>query len=174
MVAHGNDPDRPVVIGRINGVYGIQGGLKVFSFTRPRERIFSYQPWLLLLDGSWVCRKHHAMQEQGKALVVFLDGISDTEQARVLLGVDIAVPRRELPDLPAGEYYWCDLIHLELIDTHGKSLGRIVDMMETGANDVMVVQGEQRFLVPWVLDTVVRVVDLESGKVCVDWNPEYQ
>ena len=166
---------RRVIIGKINGIYGVNGGLKVFSYTQPREQIFSYQPWVLKLSDSLVCRDIVTWQGKGKGLVVFLEGITDPEQARNLLGVEITVNREQLPSLPGGEFYWCDLIHLELVDTQGNSLGLIVDMQDTGANDVMVVrQGDRQLLVPWVMHKVVTQVDLETGRVYVDWNPEYQ
>ncbi|MBF8269242.1 MAG: 16S rRNA processing protein RimM [Gammaproteobacteria bacterium] len=128
-----------------------------------------------MLNDTWVSRHISSRHGKGKGLVVFLEEITDAEQARSLLGGDIAVNREQLPSLPDGEFYWCDLIHLELIDTQGNLLGKIIDMQETGANDVMVVlQGERKFLVPWVMDKVVSQVDLEAGRVYVDWTPEYQ
>lgn len=128
-----------------------------------------------MINDTWVSRHIISREGKGKGLAVFLEGITDTDQARSLLGIEIAVNREQLPSLTGGEFYWCDLIHLELIDTQGNILGKIAGMQETGANDVMVVfQGERKFLVPWVMHKIVKQVDLETGRVCVDWNPEYQ
>ena len=164
-----------MIVGKINGLYGVNGGVKVFSYTRPREQIFKYQPWLLKINQTWRSTSFSSFQGKGNALIVFLDGITDAELARNLLGVEIAVDRKQLPALPGGQYYWCDLIQMDLVDIQGNSLGKIVEMQETGANDVMVVlQGDRKFLVPWVTDKIVRQVDREAGRVYVDWNPEYQ
>ena len=174
-MAPDNHPSRRVIIGKINGLYGVHGGLKVYSYTQPREQIFAYQPWWVKINDTWVSKQISSRHDKGKGLLVFLEGITDTDQARSLLGSDITVIREQLASLADGEFYWCDLIHLELIDTQGNLLGKIVDMQETGANDVMVVlQGERKFLVPWVMDKVVRQVDLKTGRVYVDWIPEYQ
>lgn len=173
-MAQANDPVRRVIIGHINGIYGVQGGLKIFSFTQPRERIFTYRPWLLNINGTWGSRSLISGTGKGKTLVAYLDGITGVDQARSMLGVEIAVARDQLPELPEGEYYWCDLMDMELFDTRGVSLGRVVDMQETGANDVMVVQGVQRYLVPWVPSRVVKQIDMETGRIYVDWDTEYQ
>ena len=170
----GNEKNGPVIIGQINGLYGVHGGLKVFSYTSPRERIFSYNPWLLKIDSNWVSRGVVSTRGHGKGLVVFLEGVTDRDAAKSLLGFEIAVNRDQLPPLPAGEFYWSDLIDMEVIDMHGRRLGRVVNMQETGANDVMVIQGEQKFIIPWVTDEVVKQVDIETGRVYVDWDPEYQ
>jgi 16S rRNA processing protein RimM len=164
----------PVIIGKIKGIYGVKGGLRIYSYTQPRARIFSYQPWLLHINNSWLSRNVTTHRDLGRALVVFFEGVTEPVQARHLLGAEIAVRREQLPALPAGEYYWCDLIRMELIDTKGQSLGTIIDMRETGANDVMVVRGADEFLVPWVKDKIVKRVDVAAGRVYVDWDPEYQ
>ena len=96
-MAQDNGSSRRVIIGKINGIYGVNGGLKVFSYTQPREQIFSYQPWLLKLSDSWVSRDIVSWQGKGKGLVVFLEGITDPEQARNLLGMEITVNREQLP-----------------------------------------------------------------------------
>ena len=163
-----------VIIGKISGLYGVHGGLKVFSYTSPRERIFSYRPWLLKVGTAWSPRDVLSGKGQGKGLVVFLEGVTDRDMASSLLGVDIAVTREQLPQLPAGEFYWSDLFDMEVIDQSGRLLGKVVDMQETGANDVLVVQGEQKFMLPWVMDDIVKQVDIDKGRIYVDWDPEYQ
>lgn len=173
-VSPGNEKSSHVVIGQISGLYGVRGGLKVFSYTSPRERIFAYKPWLLKMNDTWVSRDVVSGKGQGKGLVVFLEGVSDRDKARELLGVEIAVAREQLPPLPAGEFYWSDLLGMEVVDLRGRSLGNVADMQETGANDVMVVAGKRKFLIPWVPEEIVKQVDIETGRVCVDWDPEYQ
>ncbi len=90
------------------------------------------------------------------------------------MGVDIAVYRDELPPLADGEYYWCDLINLEVFEQSGKKLGIVVEIQETGANDVLVVQGEQRILIPLLIDKVIKHVDTANGRMQIDWDPDFQ
>lgn len=171
----GNAKDQHVVIGRINGLYGVHGGLRVFSYTEPREQIFAYRIWQLKKkDASWGARKVVSSKGAGKGLVAFLEGITDREQARELIGVEIAVTRDQLPPLAADEYYWTDLLHMEVVDTHGRLLGQVVELQNTGANDVMVVQGGTKVMIPWVMDEVIKQVDMEAGRVYVDWDAGYQ
>lgn len=168
------DDKQLVIIGRVNGIHGVRGGLKVFSYTRPRDRIFSYSPWWLKSDSGWIERKSVQGRGQGKILIAFIEGVEDRDQARLFVDVDIAVDRGCLPELNEGEYYWYDLVHLDVFDMNGLKLGKVREMRETGANDVMVVEGAQDYLIPWVRDEIVKQVDLVSGSIVVDWDPEYQ
>lgn len=163
-----------VVIGQINGLYGVHGGLKVFSYTSPRERIFSYRPWLLNKNAGWTAADIVSHREQGKGLVVFLRGVTDREQAGRLVGAEIAVTREQLPPLPAGEYYWSDLLDMEVIDMQDRILGKVMDIQETGANDVIVVRGDRQHMIPWVTDEIIKRVDIASGRIYVDWDTGYQ
>jgi len=166
-----------VIIGQINGLYGVHGGLKIFSYTNPRENIFSYNPWLIKLNSSWVEVAACKGKTRGKGLSAVLEGIEDREAARRLMGVDIAVYRDELPPLADGEYYWCDLINLEVFEQSGKKLGIVVEIQETGANDVLVVQGEQgeqRILIPLLIDKVIKHIDTANGRMQIDWDPDFQ
>ena len=173
MAAEDND-GQLVIIGQISGIHGIRGGLKLFSYTDPRDRIFSYTPWWLKLDTGWSEYKPVQGRPAGKALTVFLEGIDDRDAARLLLGSEIAVAREKFPALSKGEYYWCDLVNLEVLDTRGVKLGILKELQETGANDVMVVEGNGQLLIPWVIDEIVKQVDLQSGMIIVDWDPGFQ
>ncbi len=135
------------------------------------EAILQYQPWLLgeekkpvrILDG----------RLQGKGLAVLLPGFDDREQAAALVGLQIFVRRDQLPATAKDEYYWSDLEGLEVKTTGGVVLGRVVRLMETGANDVLVVRGNREHLVPFVQGQYVTRVDLEGGEIEVDWDPEF-
>lgn len=107
-------------------------------------------------------------------MVVFLQGVTDRDAAINLLGAEIAVSREQLPPLPAGQYYWSDLLDMQVIDLQGRLLGKVQALQETGANDVMVVQGDGKYLIPWVTEDIVKTVDIETGRIYVDWDPEYQ
>jgi len=160
-----------VALGYISAVHGIKGWVKVHSWTRPMEAILAYQPWLLgeqqssveIIDG----------RKQGKSLVALLPGHEDREQATSLVGQQIFVGREQLPPAAEGEYYWSDLEGLEVHTTSGEVLGRIERLMETGANDVLVIRGDREHLIPFVQGQYVVRVDLEAGLVEVDWDPEF-
>ena len=169
----GREDGGRLVIGRIHGVYGVRGWVKVFSYCRPRENIFSYQPWLIQQDVLWQSQPLLAHRQQGRKLLVLFADVSDRESAQRFIGRDIAVKTESLPGLSAGEYYWSELIGMEVFDRHGNRFGRVHDIQETGANDVLFVDGDRPCLIPLVQEEVVRDVDLENRRITVDWNPEY-
>ena len=170
----GNEPERRIIIGRISGVQGLRGWLKLFSHTEPRENVFLYQPWLLGNSGkacgaAWTEIEFADYGTSGKSLTVKLPGIEDREAALALVGKMLAVCREQLPEPASGEYYWADLIGMEVIAPTGARLGRVVDIRATGANDVLIVQGETRRSVPFVMGEVVRDVDQAGAVITVDW-----
>jgi len=139
--------------------------------TEPREAIFEYQPWLLGPTEEVV--RISEGKRHGKHLIALLKDVTDRDQAESLLNRQISVYREQLPDLPETEFYWADLIGLKVNSPDGSGLGTIKDMLATGANDVMVVQGEKELLIPFVLGLYVKDVDLVLGVVTVDWDPDF-
>lgn len=173
-------PDQMLVVGRINAVHGVKGWVKVYSFTDPMENIFDYQPWCLRQGDAWVPIKLSGYRRQGKGLVVGLEGVEDRDQAqRQLVGREIGVPHDRVPAAGAGEFYWRDLIGLRVKLGDGRDLGRVETLLETGANDVLVVRGDagsidqRERLVPWIPDQVILDVALDAGEMRVDWDPEF-
>ena len=164
--------DELVCVGHVLGSQGIKGWVRVYSNTSPRENIVSYSPWLIEQDGEL---KTTAVQgrRQGKNVLARLEGIENRTQADDLKGCKIFIDARQLPQLEAGDYYWSDLIGLSVETLQGDALGVIDSMMETGANDVMVLTGERERLIPFVLEKIVRKVDLDNQRVVVDWSSEY-
>jgi 16S rRNA processing protein RimM len=168
------DEQRFVTLGRISGVHGVQGWVRVHSDTSPRENIVNYSPWHLIREGRRESRKVNAGRRQGKAVVAKLEGCNDRDAAEELVGALISIPRSALPDTTVpGEYYWADLVGLRVETVDGVELGRIEQLFETGSNDVIVVQGDKERLVPYIWEQVVREVDLEAGVMRVDWDPEF-
>jgi 16S rRNA processing protein RimM len=160
-----------VALGYIFAVHGIKGWVKVHSWTRPMEAILEYQPWLLGEEKSPV--KIIDGRKQGKGLVALLPGFEDREQAITLVGQQLFIRRDQLPPTAKDEYYWSDLEGLEVHTTKGDVLGRVEKLMETGANDVLVIRGEREHLVPFVQGQYVKRVDLEGGLIEVDWDPDF-
>jgi 16S rRNA processing protein RimM len=158
-----------VRLGRIVGLFGVRGWVKVFSFTDPREAILSYGPWLLATDDTWQPATIEDGKRHGKAVLAKLDGVDSREEASELLGKEVAVRRADLPATGNGEYYWTDLIGATVWHKEERELGQVRQMLETGAHDVMVVGGETEVLIPFVHDEVVLEVDIDAGIVRVDW-----
>ena len=166
------EKDSLLCVGHILGAQGIQGWIRVFSNTSPRENILGYSPWLIEQDGELV-KVNIKGRLQGKHVLARLDGIEDRNQAESLAGCELYIQAEQLPRLEAGEFYWSDLIGLEVETLNAEPLGVIEAMMETGADDVMVLQGERERLIPFVMDEIVTEVDLENRRLVVDWSAEY-
>lgn len=165
-------PQEPLLVGRIVGLFGVRGWVKVHSYTRPVENILEYTPWLLKRNGSWAPVQVLDGRRQGKGLVALLEGMTDRDAAAALVNCEIGIRHAQLPPLPQGEYYWWQLEGLEVWTLKGDCLGRVDHLMETGANDVIVVRGEQEHLLPHI-PQVVKKVDLQAGRMDVDWEPDY-
>lgn len=159
-------------MGRISGLFGVHGWMKVFSETSPRTNILDYDSWYLSIKGEWKEYRLEGGHAQGRGVVVSLEGFGDRDQAAELLGAEIAVSRQQMPVTGEEEYYWTDLEGARIITLDGIDLGRVERLFSTGSNDVMVVRGGRERLIPFVDGTVVKV-DLEQGLITVDWDPEF-
>lgn len=165
--------DRHIAVGRVSGLFGVQGWVKLYSFTEPRDRLLEYK---LLLLGDEETRRPVKLAEgraQGKGLVGRFEDITDRDQAAGLVGLELAVLRSQLPEAAADEVYWVDLMGLAVVNTQGASLGRVERLLETGANDVLVVMGDRERLIPFARGPIVKQVDLAAGTIVVDWELDY-
>lgn len=162
-----------VTLGRITGLFGVKGWVKVHSYTEPRENIVEFATWILEHDGETHRVDLEAGHSQGKTVVAKLRGVDDRELAREWIGAEISVERQALPPCEPGEYYWVDLEGLAVRDTRGQLLGEVDHLMATGANDVIVLRGDGSRMIPFVADEVVQRVDLEEGVIVVDWEPSF-
>ena len=162
-----------VNVGKISGVFGIKGWVKVFSFTDPRENILTYSPWLLKRNDETKVVAIVDGQLQGKTIVAQLADINDRDQAESLMGWDVYILKNQLPKALKGEYYWSDLIGLSVETIDNVNLGLVDGLLETGANDVLIVQGDRERVIPFLQGQTIINVDLEAGKIIVDWDPEF-
>ena len=162
-----------VELGNINGVFGIQGWVKVFSHTSPRVQITDYRVWLVMRNGQYQEYRVLRGREQGKAIVAQLEGLDDRNAAEAMVGSTVFVRSDQLDALGEGEYYWSQLIGLSVVNEQGVDLGSVDWLFETGNNDVMVVQGEKERFIPYIRDNFVKDVDLEAGRILVDWDPDF-
>lgn len=162
-----------LVVGRISGVYGVKGFVRVFSDTDPREAIAGFPSLWVERAGAWELLEVEDGRAHGHGVVLKFRETADREAAHALIGCTLAVERDWLPPPEEGAFYWADLQGLRVETMDGTELGTIQGFMQTGANDVMVVKGERERLVPWVRGRYVMDVDLEGGLVRVDWDPDF-
>ena len=172
-----NAPDsrqRMLTVGRLHGAFGVRGEVKLESFTEPLQAIARYQPWTLRdARGQQRACEGVRVREGVKGLIATFDDVADRDAADALRGVEILVPRSALPPPAAGEYDWVDLEGLRVLNVEGVDLGTVSHLFSTGANDVLVAQGERERMIPFVLPDFIRSVDFDAGVVTVDWDADF-
>lgn len=171
-----------IVVGKIVGVFGIKGWVKVKSWTDPAHKLTKYTPWWLK-----TCHgvKEFAVAEcnyRPQGLVVHLKGLDDRDAAQALGSVEIAIEKQQLDALEEGDYYWHQLqgmTVLSVYDGQESRLGTVHRLLETGANDVLVVAPDQdsiddrERMVPYVPDIYVQEVNLSERVIRVAWDPDF-
>ena len=176
--------ERPnlIDVGRINSAFGVQGWVKVQSATEPEENLFSYSPWWLKTRHGVKAVDVVEYRQHGKGWAVKIKGVDDRDGAEQLNRVTIAIERSQFQPLAEGEYYWHQLQGMKVITEFEGScqcLGKVVRLLETGANDVLVVQGddsaidERERLIPYVPEQFITLVDLQAQEIRVDWDPDF-
>ncbi len=176
-------------LGRITGVFGVKGWVRIYSYTQPRENILRYTPWLISQDSSLSAGQGHeggqaqerdwypvevlAGRRHGAGIIAHLAGCDDRDAARRLMGAEIAVERARLPACETDEYYWVDLIGLRVENLQGVELGRVTGLLETGAHDVLVVRNGRERLIPYVRGRVVQAIEPDAGLIRVDWDERW-
>jgi 16S rRNA processing protein RimM len=167
-----NSNNKRLLIGQINGLFGVQGWVKLFSYAHPRKNILSYQPWHIKVDGVWTTLDIVKGREQGKTIVAQLKDVDDREDSRRYIGVELYIEKSQLPQLAQGEYYWDELTGLEVINNQGIVLGTISYMVDTGANNVMVVNGKKEHWVPYIEPFLISI-DMDKRQILVDWDEDF-
>ncbi len=160
-------------VGKISGLFGVRGWVKIYSYTQPRDNILNYSPWYFWIDGRWQAFQLADGKAHGKGVVALLQGLDDRDAAAALIDTEIAITRGQLPPPEEGEFYWADMEGLRVVNTEHCELGVVDHFMETGANDVMVVSGERERLIPFIRDQVIIKVDIAGGYVVVDWDADF-
>jgi 16S rRNA processing protein RimM len=167
-----------LVVGKITGCYGLKGWVKIHSYTETPESFLGFGAWQLKRRGVFEPVEFDVVKRQGKGLVAHIAGVDDRTLAESYKGLEIVVPGSVLPSLPEGDYYWRDLQGLQVWCRNGDDrvlLGSVNHLIETGANDVLVVKAcggsvdTRERLIPYLPGDVVTRVDVESGVIDVDW-----
>lgn len=158
--------------GTFGGAYGVKGWLKLMSYTSPKENILSIEPWWIKIGDTWQLVNIEAAKTQGKTIIAKIKGVENPEHAREYTNVAIGIAATSLPQLPAGEYYWRDLMGLEVYNLQGEFFGTVTNLLETGANDVLEVTGKRQRLIPYI-EEVISKVDLTQQRIAVDWDADF-
>lgn len=176
MNANSDDRSALVELGYIAGVWGVRGWVKVFSYTRNKIEIGDYSNWVLAPKSNQDQTETFKIlncRMQGPGVVAQLDGVNDRDQAKKLIGSIIYINQSDLPALPENEYYWHQLIGLQAKSVSGEVLGEVASILETGANDVLVIkQDKEEILIPYI-PNVVKKVDLEQNQIELEWDSSY-
>lgn len=177
-----NSPENTgkVIIGKITAAFGVHGWVRIHSYTEPEENFFQYSG--VRLEGADQKPAPIEIEDwkpHGKGFVAYLKGCDTRTQAELYRGMQFTVPRSALAELEEGDYYWSQLIGLKVQSTQKRLLGHVDSMLETGANDVLVVKAcdtsidKKDRLIPYLPDTVVQSVDLDSEMITVDWDEDF-
>ena len=163
---------RRVVLGQVGGAFGVQGWVRIQSYTDPPANILKYERWQLGRAGQWREVEVEDGKVTAKGVLAKLVGVETPEDAHLATGSEIAVTREELPKPAPGEYYWSDLEGLAAFGQNDQPLGRIEEFRATPAGTVVVIRGERQHWVPFVKERIVSV-DLDAGRVVLDWDADW-
>jgi len=166
-------PDNPLAVGQLGSAHGIQGWIKIHSYTEPADNLFHYAPWFCQWQQHWYMLSCDNWRRQGKSYVGHLISCDDRNLAALYTNLDLYIPRTLLPEPDSNEYYWHDLQGLQVINQNGIKLGVIDHLFNSGASDIMVIIGDKERLLPYVLEDIVVKVDLTNRCIHVIWDPEF-
>ena len=159
-------------MGRILGPFGIQGWVKLRTFTETPDGLADHPSWWLRTASGWRSAALRDYKVRPAAVSAKLEGVDDRDAAELLRGVDVAVTREDLGETDAGEFYWVDLVGLAVVNLQDEALGQVEELLRTGGSDVLVVRGGRERLIPFVAD-YVKSVDRKAGRITVDWEAGY-
>lgn len=174
-----NTDRKQVVLGQIGKAHGIKGWLRLNSYTKPPENILSYSQLLAELEDEWLVLKIDNHRQQSNSLIVHFKGFDDPEIVRPLVGLELLVDVQDMPRLEEGDFYWHELVGMEVLNEAGLLFGVIDRLLETGANDVLVVSPSdssidcRERLIPYVKELVIKRIDTKEKKILVNWEASY-
>ena len=159
-------------MGRVSGPFGVKGWVKLQPFTETPESLLAYSTWWVGAEGRWQETLIEHGQVQSGSLVAKIAGCEDRDAAALYRGKEVAIPRHAFPQPAVNEFYWADLVGLRVVNEQGEDLGEVSAVLETGANDVLVVKGERERLVPFT-EPVVKQVDMAGRVIRVEWGSDF-
>jgi len=162
-----------VVVGKFGRPQGIKGLVRVISCTEPRENVLDYSIWSIQLRGVWHDVKHSDDDITPQHVLTRIEGYATREKVGELTNAPIAVPKAALPSLEQGEFYWHQLVGMQVIHEQGQLLGTVESVFATGSNDVLVVVGEKRRLIPYLLGDVIQDINKDRSTITVCWDLDF-
>lgn len=161
------------VIGRFGRPHGIKGFITVVSFTDPRENILNYTQWHVNVGNQWQPINVLQTTVNNKFILAQVEGYDEREHVARLTNVEIAVKREQLQELKPDEYYWHELVGMHVVNQQGITLGIVTELVETGSNDVLIIEGEKRHLVPYLPGDVILNINASQRLITVDWDADF-
>ena len=169
-----------ILVGKVGAAYGVKGWFKINTYTEVPEGIFDYSPWFITNNGQQQNVKVAEWRRHNKGLIARFDNVNSRNDAEAWLHAEISVLADQLPELEGDEFYWRDLKGMQVTTDKGYDLGTVSGLMETGSNDVLVVDanrkdafGKTERLIPFIQDEVIINVDKEQNTITVDWDPGF-
>ena len=164
--------EKKLLVGKINGFFGVQGWVKIFSYTKPRKNILEYQPWYLIDNETYKVIEITSGREQSKTIVAQLKGINNRDEAVQLIGKDLYINKDQLPELDNDSLYWHELTGFRVINKNEVNLGMVDYLVDTGSNHVLVTKGDTEHWVPYIEPFLVSV-DKQKKVIIVDWDENF-
>ena len=168
-----NNQENWIVIARFGRPHGVKGFVTVHSFTEPRDNVLKYANWHAFINNKWQPMKLLRAEVQNKSIIVQIEGYPERESVAFLTNIEIAIQRGQLATLEPGEYYWHQLIGMKVINKQGEPFGNVTEIIPTGANDVLVVEGNKRHLIPYLLGQFILDIDSKQQIITVDWDMDF-
>lgn len=170
-----NKSNNSILIGKVGKSYGILGWITIFSFSEEREKIFDYLPWYFLKEKKWTKINLNHWKKYKKNFIVKIKGICDRSEAVKLTNSNIMIENHQLPQLKKNEYYWFEIIRFNVFNTNQEYLGKVIDLMRTKINDILIIKNElkhlkKNILIPFIDKEIVKKIDINNKLIIVHWN----
>jgi len=167
-----NEPEW-VTLGRMGRPQGLKGLIRVISFTEPEFAILDYLPWHIQTKDQWLPLDVVSFKLQNQKILVNVTGLTDRDHIAELTNCNVGIIQDQLPALSSGEYYWHELTHMQVVNKSGAELGRVAQILSTGSNDVLIVQGKKRYLIPYIQEIYIVSVNPVQRQITVDWDEDF-
>ena len=164
--------EKKLLVGKINGFFGVQGWVKIFSYTKPRKNILEYQPWYFVDNETYKVIEITSGREQSKTIVAQVKVINNRDEALQLIGKDLYINKDQLPELDNDAHYWHELTGFRVINKNEVDLGIVDYFVDTGSNHVLVIKGETEHWIPYIEPFLVSV-DKHKKVISVDWDENF-
>ncbi len=168
-----NNQENWIVIARFGRPHGVKGFVTVHSFTEPRDNVLKYANWHAFINNKWQPIKLLRADVQNKSIIAQVEGYPERELVAHLTNIEIAVQREQLAKLDPGEFYWHQLIGMDVINQQGEPFGKVIEIIPTGVHDVLVVEGNKRHLIPYLPGKFILDVDTSQQMITVDWDMDF-